>query len=138
MNKIIYKLYYLTIKFIIMKKLLLGIFATVLFTNFASAQDAEIISGKINAKSFSAEIPIEFKSDLMYKSGSEEFVIHKHYFEELKGYMTVITDSKDKVVAVTLPTLTSEARLRDIVKCFKKAFWGDGGGWGGFWDCVVN
>jgi hypothetical protein len=121
-----------------MKKLVLGVIATVLFANFASAQDADIVSGKISSKSFTADIPIELKSDVVYKSESEEFVIHKHYYADLKGYITVITDSRDKVVAVTLPTTTSEARLRDVVKCFKNAFWGDGTGWSGFWDCVVN
>lgn len=121
-----------------MKKLVFSFLATVLFASFGSAQDAEIISGKINTNSSSVDIPKELKSDLTYKLNSEEFVVHKHYYEELKGNITVITDSKDNVVAVTLPVSTSEARLRDIVKCFKNAFWGNGGGWGGFWDCVVN
>lgn len=121
-----------------MKKLVFSFLATVLLVSFGSAQDAEIISGKINANSSSVDIPAELKSDVTYKSNSEEFVVHKHYYTELKGYITVITDSKDKVVAVTLPITTSEARFRAIVKCFKKAFWGDGGGWNGFWDCVLN
>jgi hypothetical protein len=121
-----------------MKNIIFGLFATLFVSNFASAQDAEIISGKINTSTYSIDVPIELKSDLTYKINSEEFVIHKHYYAELKGTITVITDSKDKVVAVTLPTTTSEARLRDIGKCFKSAFWGEGTGWGGFWDCVVN
>lgn len=121
-----------------MKKTLLCLLVTVLFVNYTSAQDADIVSGKINTNSSSIDIPAELKSDLTYKTNSEEFVVHKHYYTELKGYITVITDSKNKVVAVTLPTTTSESRLRDIGKCFKNAFWGEGTGWGGFWGCVVN
>lgn len=121
-----------------MKKLVFGLLATVLFANILSAQDGDIVSGKINANTFSIDIPSEFKSNVVYKSESEEFVIHKHYFSDLKGYMTVITDSNEKVVAVTLPTTTTAERIRKIGKCFKRAFWGEGTGWSGFWDCVVN
>ena len=121
-----------------MKKLILGMFATVLFSTFASAQDAEIISGKINSGKTSADIPTELKSDLIYKANSSEFVVHKHYYEDIKGDITVITDSNDRVVAVTLPTETSEEKARSIVKCFKNAFWGEGSGWSGFWDCVIK
>lgn len=121
-----------------MKNLLFVLLTSVVFSNFVYSQDADIISGKINTNKASFEIPADLKSNLTYKANSEEFVIHKHYYEELKGSITVITDSNDKVVAVTLPVSTSEARLRDIVKCFKAAFWGNGGGWDGFWDCVLN
>ena len=121
-----------------MKKKIYCLIAIVSIVNFSFGQDAEIISGKINSDKYSVEIPAEFKSELTFKSDSPEFSIHKHYFNEIEGYVTVIADSKDKVVSVTLPSTISEARLRDIVKCFKNAFWGDGGGWSGFWGCVVN
>ena len=121
-----------------MKKLVLGLLATVLFLNFTSAQDTEIISGKINSKEYTVDLPSELRSDLEYKSESQEFIIYKHYYTELKGYITIITDSNDRVVAIALPTTTSEARFRNIVKCIKNAFWGNGSGWGGYWDCVVN
>ena len=121
-----------------MKKLLFGLIATVLFSSASLAQDAEIVSGKINANTTSVDIPSELKSDLNYKTNSEEFITHKHYYVAIKGDITIITDSKNQIVAVTLPVGTSEEKVRGIVKCFKNAFWGDGGGWSGFWDCVVN
>ena len=121
-----------------MKKLLFGLLATLFMANLSFAQDSEIVSGKINANTMSVDIPLEIKSNLIYKTNSEEFIIHKHYYTEIKGYVTIITDSKNQVVAVTLPVGTSTEKVRGIGKCFKNAFWGDGGGWNGFWDCVVN
>jgi hypothetical protein len=123
-----------------MKKLIFGLIATAIFSFTSFAQERIIISGKISTNSFSLDIPLEVKSNLKYQVDSYEFTITERYIENLKGYVTIITDSKNNVVAVTLPPATTFERARSIGKCFTTGFWSNEGGtgWPGFWNCLVN
>lgn len=122
-----------------MKKILFSLIAIISFTSIF-AQQSSIVSGKISSNISSIDIPIELKSDLLYETESFEFIKTERYISNLKGNIVVITDSKDKIVAVTLPMGTSLEKVKSIGKCFTTSFWNHEGGtgWSGFWNCLIN
>lgn len=85
-----------------MKNFLLSLFAVVFFTNFFFAQEVKIVSGKISSGFESVDLPIEIKSDKVYTIQSSEFTKHVRYSEVLKGEVLIVTDTKDKIVAITV------------------------------------
>lgn len=119
-----------------MKKLLFGLIATVMFFEISSAQENKIISGKISSGTTTSDLPLELKSALTYKINSQEFTTHQHYDKGLNGNITIIVDSKNLIVGITLPLDTSTEKIASIGKCLKNSFWGNGSGWDGFWDCI--
>lgn len=122
-----------------MKKLVFGII-TILSFSTLFAQESEILSGKISTNKFSIDIPSEVRSNLVYGTNSFEFTKTERYISELKGSIIIITDSKNYIVAVVLPSSTSEERAKSIGNCFTSGFWNSAGGtgWSGFWKCLVN
>lgn len=95
-----------------MKKLLFGLFATVLFYNFSAAQELKINSGKITSTISEIELPKEVKSELSYKTENSEFIIYQRYSEELKGNVTLVTDSSKRVVSLHIDAPVSQEVLR--------------------------
>ena len=94
-----------------MKKAFFGLLATFLLANLGTAQEAKIISGKISSSTEMIEIPENLKSDLDFKENSSEFIIYQRFSDEFKTKITLVTDSKDKIVCVSLPTPVSAERL---------------------------
>lgn len=119
-----------------MKNFFLCLMVLLFFSFRVQAQEVKIVSGLISSGMYQTEIPEEVQSKLTYENQKQEFIRHTRYCDNLKGEISIVTDSKDRIVAVTVPYGTSVERLRDIAKCFKRAFWGEGTGWGGFWDCL--
>lgn len=119
-----------------MKNFLFSLLATVFFSNFFFAQEMKIVSGKISSGIESIDLPVEVKSDHVFKTESTEFTKHVRYSETLKGEVLIVTDSKDKIVAITVPSTTSMERIKNIFKCVKEAIWGTSGM--GFWDCMLS
>jgi hypothetical protein len=120
-----------------MKNLLFSLIANVLIMPICKGQESKIISGKITIGSTITEIPGEIKSDLEYIIDSSDFIKHERFAENLGGYVTVISDNRDKIVAVVFPVTSATSKMNPL-KCFKTNFWGSGGGWSGFWDCILN
>lgn len=117
-----------------MKKILFGLIATVLFSIAGNAQTSKLIQGKMISGTEQIDLEPEILSSLKYSASSSDFITSTRYSEKLNGVVTVVTDNKNKVVGIILPTGLNSAKMGPIAKCMKGCM-GDSGSESGAWLC---
>ena len=122
-----------------MKKLFFGLIATVMLCSSVNAQKIE--SGKISNGKESIDIPKEVVSELKYVENSSDFTTITKFSKSYDGNITLIVDSKNKVVAVVYPPSVSTSKLGPIGRCFKGCNAGgssESGAWLCYWVCITG